>query len=462
MKKFKHVHFIGLKGVAMTALAIIAKEQGSRVTGSDLEEDFPTAQTLARFKITPSLGFKKENIVGRPDLVVVTGAHGGMSNPEAQAAQKMGLRVLMHGQALPEFMEGKKVIAVAGSHGKTTVAALIAHLLTKASLDPSFAVGCGEIKSLATSGHAGRGDYFIVEADEYVTDPGRDPTPRFFHLHPLLAVVTNIEYDHPDAFTNLEEVEQAFLTFAHQVPKNGLLVLGVDGENVKTVLPSLKVPFLTFGFSPKAAYQITRVSFGPQQTWFSVKHQGIDLGQFTLKIPGKHNVSNALAASLIVNQVGLSWEKIRELLPSFSGTKRRFEAKGEKEGVKFFDDYAHHPTEIKATVEAARSWFPKRKIIVVFQPHTFSRTKALLKEFSQSFSQADQVIVTDIFPSAREKEDPSINSQILVNEIQKYKQNVLYLGKMEEVVAYFKKHLIPGEVVFTMGAGDIYKLHALF
>ncbi|TSC53994.1 MAG: UDP-N-acetylmuramate--L-alanine ligase [Microgenomates group bacterium LiPW_16] len=462
MKKFRHVHFVGIKGVAMTALAIVAKEQGSYVTGSDIEEEFPTSAVLSKFKITPLPGFKKENIVGKPDLVVVTGAHGGMSNPEAQAAKSAGLKVLMHGQALGEFMKGKKGIAVAGSHGKTTCAAMVAHILINAGLDPSFAVGCGEIKSLTAPGHAGRGNYFVVEADEYVTDPGQDPTPRFFHLSPLVAVITNIEYDHPDAYSNLEQLKQAFLTFAKKIPSDGLLVAGIDNENVRAILSSLKSPILTFGFSPRADFQISRVSFGRGRTWFRIKHKKIDLGQFSLSIPGRHNATNAVAASIVSSFLGISWEKIRQNLATFLGTKRRFEEVGEREGIKFFDDYAHHPTEIKATLEAARAWFPRRKIVCIFQPHTFSRTKALMGEFSKCFTQASQVIITDIYPSAREKPEEEINSKILVNEIQKYHKNAIYIGKMEEAANFVGNQANPGTVILTMGAGDIYKIHKYF
>lgn len=461
MKKFDHVHFVGIKGVAMTALAIVAKEQGSYVTGSDVEEEFPTSSTLAKFKITPLVGFKKENIVGKPDLVVVTGAHGGMDNPEARAAKKLGFRVLMHGEALPEFMKGKKGIAVSGSHGKTTCAAMIAHILIKAGFDPSFAIGCGEIKSLATPGHAGRGDYFIVEADEYVTDPGRDPTPRFFWLTPFIIVVTNIEYDHPDAYASINQVKQAFLTFAKKIPSGGLLVAGIDNRNVQEILAKVAVPVLTFGLSPQADYQISRVSFGIERTWFWVKHKGVDLGQFSLSVPGKHNAANAIAAGIVANHLGISWEKIRQELSTFSGTKRRFEKVCQKGEINFYDDYAHHPTEIRATLEATRAWFPNAKIICVFQPHTFSRTRALLGEFSKCFTGADQVIITDIYPSAREKPTEGINSKILVNEIQKYHKNAIYIGKMEKVVAYLKDHVTPGDIILTMGAGDIYKLHGM-
>lgn len=461
----KHIHFIGIKGVAMTALAIAAKERGYKVTGSDIEEDFPTKEILAKFKITPLLGFKKENLgsLGNlgslPDLVIMTGAHGGMNNPEAAAAQKMGLKVLMHGQALAEFARGKKTIAVAGSHGKTTVAAMIAHLLVKADLDPSYAVGCGDIRSLGASGHAGKGEYFVVEADEYATDPGYDPTPRFFHLEPYAAIITNIEYDHPDVYGNIQQLKSAFLTFANKTFAKGLLVAGIDNENMQAILPSVKIPRLTFGFSPLADYQISKPTYGAERTWFHLKYKNVDLGQFTLKVPGRLNSLNAAGAAITANWLGMPWEEIRRHLLTFQGTKRRFEKIGERDGIIFFDDYAHHPTQIKSTLEAARSWFPGRKIICIFQPHTFSRTKALFYQFAQCFTQANEVIITDIYPSAREKADPTVNSHLLVNEAQKYHQNVSYLPTIKEAADFLKKEMTVGDIIMTMGAGNIYKIY---
>jgi UDP-N-acetylmuramate--alanine ligase len=459
--KQRHVHFIGIKGVAMTALAIVAQELGAKVTGSDVEEDFPTADVLNKYHLTPQVGFTKENLIEKPDLVVVTGGHGGMNNPEAVAAKKLGLRVLMHGQALGEFCQEKKTIAVAGCHGKTTTAAIIAHLLTKNRLDPSFAIGCGEIKSLRAAGHAGKGDYFVVEADEYVTDPGSDPTPRFFWLSPFMAVITNIEYDHPDAYRNLEQLKSAFLTFTQKIPSSGLLVLGIDNQNNREILRKISCPVVTYGFSPEADYQISQVSFTEGRTRFWLKKGKVDLGQFSLAVPGKHNALNFVAASLVVNSLGISWENIRREGPSFLGTKRRFEFKGEKGGAIFYDDYAHHPTEIAATLAAARAAFSQRRIICIFQPHTFSRTKALFSEFSRCFTEASEVILVDIYPSAREKPDPTINSQILALEMQHYHQNVRYLGSLGKAISYLKERATHNDVIITMGAGDVYKIHQM-
>lgn len=450
----QHIHFVGIKGVGMTALAILAKQKGYQVTGSDVADDFTTAEVLKKFKITPLLGFKKENLTNLPDLpdlAVVTGAHGGLNNPEAEAAKEMGVKVLLHGQALAEFTKDTQLIAVSGSHGKTTVSAMIAHILTKAGLDPSFAIGCGDIKSLGSPGHFGKGDYFVAEADEYLK--------RFLSLNPEVGVITNIEYDHPDAYQNLEELKLAFCEFAQKIKKNGLLIAGFDNENVRQLLSKIKVPVLTYGFSPLSDYQISRLSYGAEVTWFNLKYQGTDLGQFTLSVCGKHNSQNAVAAAIAANYLGLSWNEIKKQLSTFSGTSRRFEKKGEKDRVKFYDDYAHHPTQIKATLEAARAWFGKKRIIAVFQPHTFSRTKALFEEFSRCFNSADLVIITKIYASARENDDQTISAQMLVNNLLKYQNEVIYLETLDEAVEYLKRQLKHEDIVITMGAGDICKIH---
>lgn len=463
--KMKSVYFIGIKGVAMTALAIVAKERGYQVIGSDVEESFPTEEVLKKYKITPLPGFKEENITKlpqKPDLVVVTGAHGGSNNPEAKAARQLGIKTLMHAPALAEFLKEKKVIAVSGSHGKTTVAALIAHLLIKAGMDPSFAVGCGKINSLKTPAHDGKGQYFVVEADEYMTDPGIDPTPRFFYLEPEIAVITNIEFDHPDAYFSLAEVKEAFLTFAGKIKKEGLLITAADQENVREIIPKIKKKIYAYGLSFLADFQIWRVSYGLEQTFFNLKFKGLDLGQFMIRLAGLHNVYNAVAALAVGNQVGLSWEQMRQDLKTFAGTKRRFEKIREKNGVVFYDDYAHHPTQIEKTIKACREWYPQNRLIVIFQPHTYSRTKALLEEFSRSFNGAQKIIILPIYSSAREKPDPEISSPILVRKIKQNHTEAVFLEAREKVVEYLQEILLPGDVVITMGAGDVYKLHDNF
>lgn len=455
-------YFIGIKGVAMTALAIIAKEMGYRVMGSDVAESFPTEEILAKYKIKPLLGFKPENLSSLsslPNLVVATGAHGGSNNPEAVAARKLGIKTLMHGQALAEFTKDKKVIAVAGSHGKTTVTALIAHLLTKAGRDPSYAVGCGNIASLQTPAHSGKGEYFVVEADEYVTDPGVDPTPRFFFLEPETAVITNIEFDHPDAYRSINEVREAFLTFSKKTKKGGLLVAGSDNFSVKEILPKIPGEIKTYGLASFSDFKIGRVSYGYEQTFFNLKYQGVDLGQFVLKLPGLHNVYNAVAALAVGNHLGIAWERMRQDLLTFTGTKRRFEKNKEKNGIKFYDDYAHHPTQIENTIKACKQWYPQSRLIIVFQPHTYSRTKALFEEFIKSFDLVDKVIILPIYSSAREKPDLSINSEMLVKKINQKQIKAVFLERADKVVEYLDEILTPGDIVITMGAGDVYKIH---
>lgn len=466
MKKAKHIHFIGIKGVGMTALALLAKEAKIRVSGSDVEEKFLTDEVLKKAGITFKTSFSPENIQGNPDLVVVTGAHGGLDNPEAQEAQKRGLKVVSQGEAVGIFMEGSILgrvnligISVAGSHGKTTTTSMIAFLLTKAGLDPSFVSGCAGISGLEGPGYCGKGKYFIAEADEYATFPQTDKTPKFLWQNPKLAVITNIEYDHPDIFDNLTQIKEAFGQLIQKLPQDGILVTSTDSPTVKSLFEKFGGEKISFGFGPTCDWQITRVSFGEGKTWFWAKHKNLDLGKFTLSVPGKHNALNALAAIVVGVSLGIPIEKIRQILPSFLGTKRRFELIGEIRSVELYDDYAHHPTEITATLKAAKEWFPGKRIIAVFQPHTYSRTKALFDEFARCFSVADQTLLIDIYPSAREEIDPTISSKLLAIEVGKHHHNVSYFPGKKEVMEYLGKIVRPNDIILTMGAGDVFSWH---
>lgn len=465
MKKVKHIHFVGIKGVGMTPLAILAKEAKIRVTGSDVEEKFITDEVLKRFGIDWKIGFSPQNIEGRPDLVVVTGAHGGMTNPEAQAALEKGLKTVMQGEAVGIFMDGKILgrdfsgISVAGSHGKTTTTAMIATVLAQNNLDPSFVVGCGGISNFSAPGHFGKGKYFVAEADEYATCPETDKTPKFLWQNPRFTLVTNIEYDHPDIFADIGEVKEAFLKFMIKVPKDGVLVVGQDSHHLQSLLPKISSPVVTFGEGPKNAWRIKKFSSENGKIKFWVEHRGVDFGSFELLVPGKFNALNALASIVVAVELGISYEKIRQALVKFSGTKRRFEFVGETDGTKLYDDYAHHPTEISATLTAAKEFFPGQKITCIFQPHTYSRTKTLLNDFASCFSDASEVLILDIYSSAREKSDFGVNAKILTQEIAKNHPNVKYLGKMENVIEYLKKNADGGGVIFTMGAGDIFLWH---
>ena len=454
----KHIHFVGIKGVAMTGLAILAKEKGFRVTGSDVFEEFLTDSVLIRNGITPIIGFSKDNLNDKPDLVITTGAHGGINNPESKAAVDMGIRTIMQGTALGEFMNEKDGIAVCGCHGKTTTTAIISTILEFSGYKPSFVVGCADIPSLDNPGRAGSGKYFIAEADEYITCPGVDFTPKFMWLNPKIIVMTNIDFDHPDAYKSIEEVKLAYLQFAQKLNKDDILVACIDDQNIAGILTKIKSKVLTYGQSPKADYRPIEISFEEEVTYFSILNKEFNLGRFTLHIPGIHNVLNATAAIVASLEAGVSLEKIQKSLIKFTGTKRRFEKLGEKNGIKVYDDYAHHPAEIEATLKGAKTWLPKSKITVVFQPHTYSRTKSLKDKFSKCFSSAEEVIITDIYSSKREDPDPEISSKILANLISKNHKNIKYIGNPQEVAEYLGKKLISGDVVITMGAGDIYKI----
>ena len=449
------MHFVGIKGVAMTALAVWAKERGWQVSGSDVEEVFPTDEVLLKKNITWNSGFDKNHISKDCDLVIVTGAHGGMNNVEAVEAQSLGIPTVMQGEILGACTADKKVIAVAGSHGKTTTSALTSHILMKAGKDPSYIVGCGDIPSIGQPAHFGSGEYFVVEADEYINCPGIDMTPKFLFLNPHIGVITNIEYDHPDAYNDIHAVKTAFKAFIEKTHKGGKIIACIDSENVQELLSAVdNSQKITYGFSKNADYYIEDVSFGDGKTMFSV-HHGDSNDAFELSIPGRHNALNALAAVLACTIVGVEMEAIKKALPSFVGTKRRFERVGQYQGAPIYDDYAHHPTEIQATLKAAKNWYPDKKIIAIFQPHTYSRTKALFKEFGEAFGDADEVVITDIYASGRESKDASISGNMLADSIT-VPSSVFYRPNEADVVQYIRENARQDNVIITMGAGDIW------
>ncbi len=449
----EHAHLVGIKGVAMAALAVYLSEDGFRVTGSDVADTFPTDDELKRIGISVMAGFSAAHVTGEntPDTVYYTGAHGGRDNPEVLAAVAAGIPVLPHGAALGNIMTGTRQIVVAGSHGKTTTSAMIAALLIHAKRDPSYAIGCGAIIGLGAAGHKGTSDWFVAEGDEYVTDPGHDRTPRFMWLHPEILTVTNIDFDHPDAYTDLEAVQAAFKFLQNQ---SKITIVNADDAGSSVLRTAKNV--VTYGYSPASDVRIVHVGVGNERMFFRLEERGVFVGEFALKIPGKHNVANATAALIAAHTTGIGWDVLRDGLLTFRGTKRRFEKLGTAGGVTVYDDYAHHPAEIRATLAAARMWFPDKRIVAVFQPHTYSRTKALLSEFSRSFGDANSVILTDIYASAREHETLGISGATLVSETSKLHAHVLYGKGYTEVASLLKREVRTGDIVICMGAGDIY------
>jgi UDP-N-acetylmuramate--alanine ligase len=409
----------------MTSLAVWAKESGYSVSGSDVQENFPNDAVLAKAAISFEIGFDPERIQAlfeqyKQQLIVIyTGAHNGRDNPEVQTAISLGVETLPHGKALGEITKDKKVIAVAGCHGKTTTTAMIATIFTEAGLHPSYCIGSGEIRGLGLPGHAGTGEWFIVEADEYVTDPHHDLTPRFLWLHPELLVITSIDYDHPDVYSSLDDVAQAYLKLVSQITATGCLFWNNQDLHSQTYLPQQGIQF----------------EIDPT---------------IQLTVPGKHNLSNASAAYQVARYVGIPDQIIRKGLLAFQGASRRFEIIGTKNSVQYVDDYAHHPQEIQATLQAAKEFH--QRVIAVFQPHTYSRTQSLLPEFATAFTNADVVVITGIYPSAREPvmdmKAKDVVAVITHPEVYAEESKADLFARLDKIIKQ-------GDTVLFMGAGDI-------
>lgn len=466
MKKLK-IHFVGIKGVGMTPLALIAKEAGFDVTGSDINTEFITDAALKKAKIVPFVGFSKDHIVS-PDLVILTGAHGGFDNPEVMEAKKKNIKIITQGEAVGVFMEGqifgKKFngISVAGTHGKTTTSAMIATVFKQNQLDPSYVIGTGDVGSLGAPGHYGDGKYFIAEADEYATEPKYNKKPKFLWQLPKIAIITNIEFDHPDIFDSIDDVRKAYFAFCNQLPKSSVLIACGDDPEIKKIIIERKGQAIAYGFNNDNDYVIKNLHISGEHMFFGVSSKGTFISDFMLKVVGEHNALNALATIITSMEFGLSIDKIKKGLLFFNGSKRRLEFVGDLvSGAKLYDDYAHHPTEIKTTLRALRSQYPNKKLIVIFQPHTYSRTKKLFEEFISSFKDVDAVILTDIYSSLREAPDSTVSSAILYDKIKTQYKDVRYLASLSDVVEYINEKRFRSDVVIvTMGAGDVYKINS--
>lgn len=451
----------------MTPLAIIAKEAGCLVSGSDVGEEFITDAALIKSGIVPLVGFRNENIKD-PDLLIVTGAHSGLENIEAKTALEKGIKVISQGEAVGLFMDGaifgKKFIgmSIAGTHGKTTTTGIIATILRESGFDPSFVIGTGDVGSLGAPGHFGDGKHFIAEADEYATMPMSDKKPKFLWQKPKIAVITNIEYDHPDVYSNIDDMRDAYMKLVESIDKNGVVIGYGDDPLVRKIQENIKSKMITYGVQKDNDYVLDKVNISGSHMFFTVSTKGMIISDFMINVVGDHNALNALAGIIACIESGVSIEKIKKGVAAFSGSKRRLEYVGQfRSGAYAYDDYAHHPTEIKKSLHALKMQYPNKKIIAVFQPHTYSRTKKLLEEFIGSFNDADTVLLTEIYPSLREEPDSEISSKILADRLSMGKRNIFYLEKLSDVVKYLSDSRFRSDtVVVTMGAGDVYKLHS--
>jgi UDP-N-acetylmuramate--alanine ligase len=442
-----HVHLVGIGGIGLSAIARVLHGTGYVVSGSDAQDSMLLG-ILESEGITVHRGHDAQNVTGA-DLVVMSSAVPE-SNVEVAAARQAGVPVVKRAQLLGEMMEGKFGIAVAGTHGKTTTSALIAFMLTELELDPTFIVG-GILADTGANARSGRGPHFVIEADEY--------DRMFLGLRSRLAVITVIEMDHPDCFDDIEDMTQAFDRFARSLPDGGTLIGCIDLPRVSDLLRDVgrdcAIDIITYGLrhGQWQARDITTNAVGGSD--FAVLYHGQTVGHGRLRLPGLHNVSNALAALATMHRLDLDMEQVLRVLPRFHGVLRRFEVKGEAEGIVVIDDYAHHPTEIRATLAAARRRYPNRQVWAFFQPHTFSRTKSLLDDFAASFGDADHVVVGEIY-AARETDDLGVSSLDLVQRMAH--PDVRHAATLQDAIAYLCRALHPGDVLLTLGAGNGYQV----
>jgi UDP-N-acetylmuramate--alanine ligase len=451
------VHLVGVGGTGLSAIARVLHGWGYPVSGSDRQATALT-ERLAGEGIAVSIGHRAENVAGA-GLVVISSAIAA-DNEEVEEAERRGIPVLKRERFLADLTAGKTTIAVAGTHGKTTTSALIAWMLLQAGLDPTFISG-GILLDLGTNARAGQGPHFVIEADEY--------DRAFLGLRPDVAVVTIVEHDHPDCYPTFASMQEAFAAFVAQIAPGGILIAGDDAEAGRLALARQAGGgrASTYGLGPGHDWQATDIRTGPApdkgsrfepSTSFEAWHAGRRLGRCVSGLPGLHNVLNALAALAAAFEAGVGFEQAAGALATFGGTGRRFEIKGEARGVTVVDDYAHHPTEVRATLAAARSRYPGRGLWAVYQPHTFSRTAALLDEFGRSFGEADHVIVTGIY-AARERDTLGISGAAVADRIRASGHpDVRYCETLDEAAAAVLSGIEPGNVVLTLGAGDGYRV----
>lgn len=427
----------------MSGLAEVLLELGYRVSGSDLKLS-PVTERLTRLGATVHQGHAAENI-GSANAVVVTSA-ASSDNPEIAEARRRGIPVIPRGELLAELMRLKYGIAVAGSHGKTTTTSMVATILIHAGMDPTVVVGGLSATMRGSNARVGKSQYLVVESDE--------SDGSFLKLAPILAVVTNIDREHLDHYPDLEAIMAAFSEFVNKVPFYGAAVLCLDDANVQRLLPSIKRRIITYGASAQADLRIARSSAGHLASEFHLVRHGEDLGCFRLQVPGAHNISNATAAAAIALELEVPLDAIREGLAQFAGVDRRFQIKGRERDITVIDDYGHHPTEIRATLAAARAC-QYRRVHVLFQPHRYTRTQALMDEFAQAFHQADSVYILDIY-AASEKPIEGVTSQALVKRLADFGQkNAFYAGAANAGIEAILATAEPGDAIITLGAGNV-------
>ncbi len=445
-QKAYHIHFVGIGGIGMSGIAELLISLGYKVSGSDLK----TSAITRRLKEQGAKIFiqhKKEQIKGAN--VIVTSSAISKDNPEVVKAREDSVPIIPRAEMLAELMRIKYAIAVSGAHGKTSTTSMVAEILNTAGLDPTVIIG-GLLKSLDTNALHGKGDYIVAEADE--------SDGSFLKYCPALAIVTNIDLEHLDYYKDINDIKNKFVKFINSVPFYGLAILCLDNEHVQNILPEIEVRYTTFGMTAQADTQAKNICFKNNKSFFTVFHNRKKLGQICLNLAGEHNISNALASIATGLELNIDFEIIRKALEKIQGVKRRLEIKGEKNNILVMDDYGHHPTEIRATLDALRKSYPDKRIIVLFQPHRYTRTKELFDDFTRSFYRSDVLILLPIY-AASEKKIKGVSAEKLHRGIKAHgHKNVSYAPDFDDALAAIKKIMEKDDLILTLGAGDIYTL----
>jgi UDP-N-acetylmuramate--alanine ligase len=443
--KIRKIHFIGIGGIGMSGIAEVLLNLGYQVSGSDLRESEITRR-LASLGGKIDLGHREENV--READVVVTSTAVRADNPEVREAHRRLIPVIPRAEMLAELMRMKYGIAVAGTHGKTTTTSMVATVLSHGGIDPTAVIG-GRLDLLGSNAKLGQGKFLVAEADE--------SDGSFLKLSPTIAVVTNIDADHLDYYRDLDQIKETFVDFINKVPFFGAAVLCLDDPNIQALIPQVKKRFLTYGMATQADFYATDIAHAGDRTSFTLHRRGERLGTLSFRMPGRHNVLNAMAAVAVAMELDIPFATIVEGFRDFGGVQRRFQIKYDARGIMVVDDYGHHPAEIRATLAAARSGWDRR-VVAVFQPHRYSRTQALFDEFLTAFYQADHLVVMDIY-AAGEDALPGVEAQALAEGIAGHgHKDARYLADPDAVVAHLAEEVKPGDIVITLGAGNVWQV----
>ena len=443
-RKTKHIHFVGIGGIGMSGIAELLVNLGYRVSGSDLGQSRIT-ENLVRQGCAVYVGHRREWMTGAS--VVVTSSAIADDNPEVLAAREQGVPVIMRAEMLAELMRLKRFgIAIAGSHGKTSTSSMVSWMMAQAGLDPTIVIG-GKVDCLGGNAKLGQGEFLVAEADE--------SDGSFLKLSPVLEVITNIDLEHLDYYRDIDHIKTTFLRFTDKIPFYGAAIICLDDPHVADILPAIKKRVITYGLTAQADLYAEQISFDRGRIKFIVKREMETLGEVNLAPPGIHNVYNALATISVGLELEISFQVIADALSSFAGVQRRMEHKGTVSEITILDDYGHHPTEIRATLSAIKQAWPEKRLVVLFQPHRYSRTKGLFKEFLTCFHQADILVLTDIYAASEEPLE-GVNSEQLMNRIQQHGQrHTIYIADLDELAEKIRPMLRPGDLVLSLGAGSI-------